>query len=47
VEAASGSAVIELTAVPLFAVNLVKTLMQWLAHLRQLSDLVSDRGGTP
>ena len=41
------SAVIELTAVTLFAVNLVGTLMQGPAHLRQLSDSVSNQGGTP
>lgn len=41
------SAVIELTAVTLFAVNLVGTLMQRPAHLRQLSDPVSNQGGTP
>ncbi|MGB6725742.1 MAG: NnrS family protein [Terracidiphilus sp.] len=41
------SAVIELTAVTLFAVNLVGTLMQPPAHLRQLSDPVSNQGGTP
>lgn len=41
------SAVIELSAVTLFAVNLVGTLMQRPAHLRQLSDPVSNRGGTP
>ena len=39
------SAVIELTAVTLFALNLVGTLMQRPAHLRQLSDPVSNRGG--
>lgn len=32
------SAVIELTAVTLFALNLVGTLMQQPAHLRQASD---------
>jgi hypothetical protein len=36
-----------LTAVTLFAINLIGTLMQRPAHLRQLSDPVSDRGGTP
>jgi hypothetical protein len=41
------SAVIELTAVTLFAINLVRTLMQRPAHLRQLSDPVSNHGGTP
>lgn len=39
------SAVIELTAVTLFALNLVGTLMQKPAHLRQLSDAASDTGG--
>jgi hypothetical protein len=41
------SALIELTAVTLVAVNLVGTLMQRSAHLRQLSDPVSNQGGTP
>lgn len=41
------SAVIELTAVTLFAVNLVGTLMHRPAHLRRLSDPVSNQGGTP
>ena len=41
------SAVIELTAVTLFAINLVGTLMQKPAHLRQLSGPVSIQGGTP
>jgi uncharacterized protein involved in response to NO len=41
------SAVIELTAVTLFAINLVGTLMQPPAHLRQLSDPVSTQGGAP
>ena len=41
------SAVIELTAVALFALNLVGTLMQKPAHLRQLSDPISNQGGTP
>ena len=41
------SAVIELTAVTLFALNLLGTLMQKPAHLRQVSDPVSDAGGAP
>ena len=41
------SAVIELAAVTLFAVNLGGTLMHRPAHLRQLSDPVSNQGGTP
>ncbi len=41
------SAVIELTAVTLFALNLVGTLMQQPAHLRQASNPVSNAGGLP
>lgn len=41
------SAVIELTAVTLFALNLVGTLTQKPVHLRQLSDAASDAGGAP
>jgi uncharacterized protein involved in response to NO len=41
------SAVIEMTAVAFFALNLVGTLMQKPAHLRQLSDPISNQGGTP
>ncbi len=41
------SAVIELTAVTLFALNLVGTLIQKPAHLRQLSDAASHTGGVP
>ena len=41
------SAVIELTAVTLFAINLVGTLMQRPAHLRRLSNPVFNQGGTP
>ena len=41
------SAVIELTAVTLFVLNLIGTLMQRPAHLRQRSDSISDAGGAP
>jgi hypothetical protein len=41
------SAVIELTAVTLFGLNLVGTLMQQPAHLRQASNPVSNAGGIP
>ena len=37
------SAVIELTAVTLFAINLVGTLVQKPAYLRQLSDPISNQ----
>lgn len=39
------SAVIELTAVTLFALNLAGTLMQKPAHLRQVNDPARDAGG--
>lgn len=41
------SAVIELTAVTLFAVNLVGTLLQKPAHLRHASDPAGNTGGAP
>ena len=41
------SAVIELTAVTLFAVNLVGTLLQKPAHLRHASDPACNTGGAP
>jgi hypothetical protein len=40
------SAVIEMTAVVFFALNLVGTLMQKPAHLRQLSEPIRNQGGT-
>ncbi len=39
------SAVIELTAVTLFALNLIVTLMRQPAHLLQTSDRASNTGG--